>query len=319
VEPLVSVRDVTKSFARGSSPIVHAVNGVSFDLAPGETLGLIGESGSGKSTVGRLVLGLQTPDTGQIAFEGRDLALLNSIELRRMRARMTVVFQEPYQSLNPRQTIRATVEEPLAIHEPEALRSERRARAEQALANVALDPSLYDRYPHELSGGQQQRVGIARAIVTEPDFVVLDEPTSSLDLSVRGQILELLADLREEYQLSYLLISHDIATVRYISDRIAVMYLGQIVEIAPAGGLVDNPEHPYTRGLLSSALSPDPNVSKAPIALQGEIPGSVHLPTGCFLYGRCPIGTLECTTKRIPLHRSSPDHEVACIKAPYAG
>jgi peptide/nickel transport system ATP-binding protein/oligopeptide transport system ATP-binding protein len=277
---------------------------------------LIGESGSGKSTIARLALRLHKPDSGLIEFDGIDLATLSEPEVRRLRSKMTIVFQEPYESLNPRQTIGLTIEEPLVIHEGDLSKQERHARVIDALNHVALDESLHGRYPHELSGGQQQRVGIARAIVTRPKLIVLDEPTSSLDLSVRAQILQLLEDLQSELNLAYLFVSHDIHTVEYISSHICVMYLGQIVEEGPAEQIIGNPQHPYTRALLSSTLSVDPRVKKERLLLGGEIPSATTLPAGCFLSGRCPIEMPECSLEPVPLHAYAADHKVACIKVP---
>ena len=312
--PLVRLEDVYKQFQRPGGPVVNAVNGVSFEISPGETVALIGESGSGKSTIARLALRLYELNGGKVEFDGRDLTSLDREELRHLRSKMTIVFQEPYESLNPRQRIGRTIEEPLVIHEKNLSPAERHARVVDALNHVALGENFYDRYPHELSGGQQQRVGIARAIVTRPKFIVLDEPTSSLDLSVRAQILQLLHDLQQEYNLAYLFISHDIHTVEYVSDRICVMYLGQIVEVGPTEEVFANPQHPYTQALLSSSLSADPRVKKDRFLLGGEIPSASNLPPGCFLHGRCPIGDERCAAARVPLHSFNATHEVACIK-----
>jgi oligopeptide/dipeptide ABC transporter ATP-binding protein len=313
--PLVRLENVTKTFRRGRGPIVHAVNGVSLDIEAGETVAVIGESGSGKSTLARLALQLHRPDSGSVEFDGRDLTTLVPRQLRTLRSQMTVVFQEPHESLNPRQTVGATVAEPLVIHFRDLKGSARRARVLEALEHVALGESYYDRYPHELSGGQQQRVGIARAIVTRPRFIVLDEPTSSLDLSVRAQILMLLTALQTEFDLTYLFVSHDMHTVQYIADRVCVMYLGQIVETGSAQAVFSDPRHPYTKALLSATLSPDPRVSKPRNALAGEIGSASELPRGCFLYGRCPIATSACAEAPVRLHSVGPNQEVACIHA----
>lgn len=307
----VRLRDVTKTF---DSPggTVHAVNGVSLDIAPGETVALIGESGSGKSTLGRLLLGLQKPDGGSIEFDKRDLTAMSEPELRAMRSRLTVVFQEPDESLNPRMTVGQNIAEPLHIHEPSLRREDMRGRVRRALEAVSLDPDVADRYPRRLSGGQQQRVGVARAIVTDPAFIVLDEPTSSLDLSVRSQIINLLDDLQERLGLSYLFISHDIHTVRYVSDRIAVMYLGQIVEIGPTEEVFDNPRHPYTLALLASTLSADPNRRLPTLEISGEVPTPTALPQGCLFYSRCPYRRdARCAQERPPLRPVGSDHHVA--------
>ena len=309
---------MTKTFTVGSRATVKAVSEVSLSVDPGETLALIGESGSGKSTVGRLALALHQPDAGRVVFGDRDLASLSRTELRRTRAGMSVVFQEPYESLNPRMTVRSIVEEPLVIHDPSLDAAARRAQVVEAVEHAALGERFLSKYPHELSGGQQQRVGIARAIITRPSFIVLDEPTSSLDLSVRAQILDLLARLQEELSLAYLFISHDIHTVEYVADRIAVMYLGRIVETGKAAEIFRQPQHPYTQALLSSSLSPDPDVSKPRYVLHGEIPSPTDPPQGCVLHGRCPIGTVECTQTDVRLHPFSSDQDVACIKVPSA-
>lgn len=266
--PLLRLENVHKRYQRGNGPVVRAVDGVSLHLEQGETLALIGESGSGKSTIGRIALGLIEATEGLVEFEGRRLDTLSREELRRLRPRMQIVFQEPLQSLNPRRTVGDTVTEPLVIHRLAATRAERTEQLRQTMDQVGLPFELANRYPRALSGGQQQRVGIARAIVTRPSLIVLDEPTSSLDLSVRAQILNLLDGLRETHGLSYLFISHDIATVRYISQRVAVMYLGRIVELGPVDEVMERPAHPYTRALLSATLSPDPRVSPPPFVPQ---------------------------------------------------
>ena len=312
---LLSIDNATKTFRRGKGPIVHAVNGISLDIAEGETYGLIGESGSGKSTVGRLALGLLEADEGTIRFEGKLLSGLRREERRKLRSRMTVVFQEPYEALNPRMTVGSIVAEPVAIQGLEDSRRAVRARVVRALESVQLEPSLAGRHPRDLSGGQQQRVGIARAIITQPRFIVLDEPTSSLDVSVQAQILILLAELQAEYGLAYLFISHDIHTVEWISDRISIMYLGQIFETGPRERLFEDPQHPYTRALLSARLSSDPNVEIPRFLLGREIPSPTRLPPGCFLSGRCPIEIDECSQAPVPLEPVGADHEVACIRA----
>lgn len=277
-------------------------------------MGLIGESGSGKSTVGRLVLRLIDADQGEIEIAGRDVRALDREALRKLRASMSIVFQEPFESLNPRMRVGSIVEEPLAIHEPALSRSDRHDRVADALANVGLDARFAERYPRAMSGGQQQRVGIARAIVTRPKFVVLDEPTSSLDLSVRAQILELLSGLQQRLGLSYLFISHDLATVSYVSQRVAVMYLGQIREFGPVDAIIDAPLDPYTESLLSASLSVDPSEQREVKTLTGEIPTPTRLPSGCFLYGRCPIRIDECRQAPVELREVLPSHEVRCIR-----
>ncbi|WP_181782232.1 ABC transporter ATP-binding protein [Pseudonocardia pini] len=313
--PLLRLESVSKTFRRGSGPTVHAVNGVSLTVERGETVALIGESGSGKSTTARLALRLQEPDSGTVVFDGTDLGAVGREELRRLRARMSMVFQEPFESLDPRQTVGRTVEEPLLIHRPDLSPSERRASALETLEQVALGEPFYDRYPAELSGGQQQRVGIARAIVTRPAFIALDEPTASLDLSVRAQILGLLERLREELGLAYLFVSHDIATVSHVADRVCVMYLGRIVEEGPVAEVLDHPRHPYTQALLSATLSPDPTVRTSAIRLAGQLPSATDLPDGCPLHVRCPIAVDACATTAVELDPVAPGHSVACIEA----
>ena len=312
--PLIRVDSVDLAFQRAGGPAVHAVSDVSLDVRPGETLAIIGESGSGKSTLGRIVLGLLRPDAGVVEFGGRDLAALSPLEMRAVRSRMQVVFQEPYESLNPRMKIGAIVEEPLIIHAKEMSKGDRWERVKETFDAVQLDISMADRYPAALSGGQQQRVGIARAIVTRPSFIVLDEPTSSLDLSVRAQILNLLGDLQREFHLSYLFISHDISTVEYFSDRVAVMYRGQIVESGSTPEIMGRPQHPYTRALLSAALSVDPGVDTEHFPLKGTIPPNTSLPDGCFLAGRCPIEVPECSTARVPFTTTADGRGVRCIR-----
>lgn len=310
--PIVKLREVHKAFRRGSSPAVHAVNGVSLTVNRGETLAVIGESGSGKSTVGRLAVGLHQPDSGSVHFDGMDLGNIDQSSLRQLRRRMTVVFQEPLGSLNPMMTIGQLVEEPLSIHESGLGREARRDRACEVLEQVSLDSALYNRKPGRLSGGQQQRVGIARAVITRPDFVVLDEPTSSLDLSIQAGILQLLAKLQEDLDLAYLYISHDLSSVDFFSDRVAVMYLGQVVEIGTKQDVLDHPRHPYTEALLSASLSTDPDVRLEQMKLTGEIPSAVSLPEGCFFYSRCPYRSdPRCVEERPPLREVAPGHFVA--------
>lgn len=312
--PILRVEDVHKSFQRRGGPVVRAVNGISFAIEEGESLGLIGESGSGKSTAGRLVLGLLTPDSGRVVFDGRDIASLTARELRHQRAELQVIFQEPLESLDPRMRIGEIVEEPLIIHRREMTRAKRMDAVVEMLRQVGLDESHAARFPGELSGGQQQRVGIARAIITRPRFVVLDEPTSSLDLSVRASILELLGNLQRELGLSYLFISHDIATVRHFCDRTAVMYLGRVVEAGDTDKVLATPRHPYTRALLSAALSPDPDEHSEHMPLRGDIPSPTNIPPGCPLVGRCPLEIAACSRAPVALERVDTGHEVACIR-----
>ncbi|MDP4804203.1 MAG: ABC transporter ATP-binding protein [Candidatus Nanopelagicales bacterium] len=315
--PLLTVRGLTKSFQRSGRDAVHAVNDVSFEIDHGETLALIGESGSGKSTIGRLLLRLLEPDAGTIELEGTDLLALRSSALRAMRAKMQVVFQEPYESLNPKMRVGDIVAEPLQIHEPSMSRTDLRERVRATLEEVGLDADQAERFPRGLSGGQQQRVGIARALITRPALVVLDEPTSSLDLSVQAQILEILHDLQEAHGLSYLYISHDLSTVSYLAHRVAVLYLGQIREQGPLEAVVQNPQDPYTQALLAAFLDPDVTVAPSRSRmLAGEIPDPTRLPEGCFLYGRCPVRVDSCRSEPSVLRLLGPKHYGRCIRAP---
>jgi peptide/nickel transport system ATP-binding protein len=296
---------------RGLAPkAVRAVDGVSFAVEPGETLGLVGESGCGKSTVARLILRLVEPTGGRVRFGDADLTALAGEPLRHRRRDLQMVFQDPTASLNPRLSVRRTVEEPLRRHGTLRV-AERRERAAQVLARVGLGRELLDRYPHELSGGQRQRVNIARAIATEPRFVVLDEPTSALDVSLRARAILLLAELRATLGMSYLFISHDLATVKYLASRVAVMYLGTIVEEAPTAELFQHPRHPYTKALLSAVPVPDPTVRRERVALKGEVPSPIDIPAGCRLRGRCPLAQAVCA-EPVTLREVAPRHRVAC-------
>ena len=291
--PIVKIQEVHKAFRRGSGPAVHAVNDVSLVVNRGETLAVIGESGSGKSTLGRLAVGLHQPDSGSVHFDGTNLSNIDQNSLRQLRRRMTVVFQEPLGSLNPMMTIGQIVEEPLSIHEPGLGREARRDRACEILEQVSLDSALYGRKPGRLSGGQQQRVGIARAIISQPHFVVLDEPTSSLDLSIQAGILQLLAKLQEDLGLAYLYISHDLASVDFFSDRVAVMYLGQIVEIGAKQSVLDHPRHPYTQALINSVPKLEEKVDRL-YSIDGQPPLLWDLPEGCLFADRCPQARDKC-------------------------
>jgi oligopeptide/dipeptide ABC transporter ATP-binding protein len=290
--------------------VVRAVDGVSLRVAAGETLGLVGESGCGKSTLARCVLRLIEPTRGRVLLDGEDLTALPEEALRRRRRDIQMVFQDPTASLNPRLSVAATVEEPLALHTPLAGPA-RRARADEVLDEVGLGAGLRDRYPHQLSGGQRQRVNIARAIATRPRLVVLDEPTSALDVSLRARVILLLAELKRRMGMTYLFISHDLSTVRYLCDRVAVMYLGVLVEEAPAAELFDRPAHPYTRALLSCIPVPDPDVAPARLTLSGEVPSPIDIPTGCRLRGRCPLAQPVCA-EPVPVREIAPGHTVAC-------
>ena len=290
--------------------VVRAVDGVSIRVAAGETLGLVGESGCGKSTLARCVLRLIEPTRGRVLLDGEDLTALPEEALRRRRRDIQMVFQDPTASLNPRLSVAATVEEPLALHTP-LTGAARRGRVDEVLEEVGLGAGLRDRYPHQLSGGQRQRVNIARAIATHPRLVVLDEPTSALDVSLRARVILLLAELKRRMGMTYLFISHDLSTVRYLCDRVAVMYLGVLVEEAPAAELFDHPAHPYTRALLSCIPVPDPDVAPVRLTLSGEVPSPVDIPTGCRLRGRCPLAQPVCA-EPVPVREIAPGHTVAC-------
>ena len=293
---------------------VAAINDVSFTVGRGETLGLVGESGSGKTTVGRCVLRLLEPTAGHVVFDGVDLVELPPKQLRPLRHRMQLVFQEPYASLNPRLSVRQTVEEPLILEG--ALSSEKRlARVKEMLAAVRLGERYLGRYPTEMTASEQQRLGIARAIVTQPDLVVLDEPTSTLDPSVRGDILDVLVGLQKQFGTSYIFISHDLTAVERVSHRIAVMYLGRLVEVAPTRQLSETQHHPYSRALLTAVLYPDPTRRLEPFVLKGEIPSAVNPPDECPLVGRCPIEKPFCTAAFPPLEEVAPGHRAACYRS----
>ena len=312
---LVEVRDLVKHYAGERSwlglgrpkPPVRAVDGVSFSIAAGKTLGLVGESGSGKTTVGRTLLRLQEPTRGTVVFDGKDVFALDAGKLRALRRKMQIVFQDPYSSLNPRMTVGETLREPLEIHK---LAGEVSA----LLDEVGLDPAFAKRYPHELSGGQRQRVGIARALSVAPQFIVCDEPVSALDVSVQAQVLNLLADLQARRHLTYLFIAHDLAVVRHIADDVAVMYLGKLVERAPAAEIYTLARHPYTRALLSAVPEPTPRAAKQRIVLQGDIPSPAHPPSGCPFHPRCPhpLKSERCRTEVPPLREITPGHYAAC-------
>jgi len=298
---LVQVRDlqvhfpIRRGLLKRQVGAVRAVDGVSFDLHRGETLGLVGESGCGKSTTGLAVLRLLELTAGRILFEDRDLALLDERALRGLRLHMQMVFQDPYSSLNPRMTVGSIVIEPLNVHKL-GTPAERRERTQQLMHLVGLNPSFINRYPHEFSGGQRQRIGLARALATNPSLIVADEPISALDVSIQAQVINLMADLRAQLGLTYLLVSHDLSMVRYISDRVAVMYLGRIVEIGDRDPVFDTPLHPYTRALLSAIPTPHPKRERARrrITLQGDVPNPSAPPAGCRFHPRCPLATAVC-------------------------
>jgi len=293
--------------------VVRAVDGVSFAIASGQTLGLVGESGCGKSTVGRAILRLIEPDAGRVTLDGQDVLALGPRELRALRRRMQIVFQDPYGSLNPRMTVRQTLAEPLAIHRI-ATRAQAERRILALLEEVGLDPGFAHSYAHELSGGQRQRVGIARALSVEPQFLVLDEPVSALDVSVQAQVLNLLADLQQRRRLTYLFIAHDLAVVKHVADHVAVMYLGKIVEQAPAATLYAAPRHPYTTSLLSAVPVPDPRAQRQRIVLAGDVPSPAHPPPGCPFHPRCPHPKKDarCRSEPPALREVLPGQLAAC-------
>ena len=311
-EELVRVRALFKHFpVEGSDDVVRAVDGVTFDIFRGETLGLVGESGCGKSTVGRCLLRLIEPTRGEISFEGRDVLALGGADLRKLRREMQIIFQDPYASLNPRLKVRDIVSEPLVIHGI-GDKGERRERVADLLRKVGLDPDYMNRYPHEFSGGQRQRIGIARALALNPKLIVADEPVSALDVSVQAQVVNLLEDLQTEFDLTYFFISHGLAVVEHISDRVAVMYLGRIVEVASAEDLYANPLHPYTRALLSAIPIPDPKRKRDRIVLKGDVPTPINPPSGCRFHTRCPYVMPRCSQEEPPLRDVTPGHAVAC-------
>ncbi len=316
-EPLLIVRDLQKYFPVKRGVLgrvvanVKAVDGISFGVARGETLGLVGESGSGKTTVGRCILRLIEPTSGSVEFEGQNVLDLDAGDLRRIRRHMQIVFQDPYASLNPRMTVGTIVAEPLIIHGLNG--SDRDERVAQLLTTVGLSPDYRKRYPHEFSGGQRQRIGVARALATNPKFLVLDEPVSALDVSVQAQVVNLLQDLQDELGLTYLFIAHDLSVVEHISTRVAVMYLGKVMELAGRRAMYDDPLHPYTKALLSAVPVPDPTVKKSRILLSGDIPTPLDPPSGCVFHTRCPIAQFPvCKTEVPALLEHKPGQFAAC-------
>ncbi len=320
--PLLEVRDLVKHYPVrtaslfGARGLIRAVDGVSFNISKGETLGLVGESGCGKTTTGRSILQLERPTSGEVTFEGQRLTGLEEVMFRKIRRRMQVIFQDPYSSLNPRMTIGQIIGEPLKVHEIQPTRAAQAQRVAELLRHVGLLPAQSDRYPHELSGGQRQRVGIARALALEPNFIVCDEPVSALDVSIQAQIINLLEELQERFALTYLFIAHDLSVVRHISDRIAVMYLGKMVELADRQELYENPLHPYSKALLSAVPIPDPLVEakRERIVLKGEVPSPLNPPSGCVFHPRCPIAIPDCQKVVPDLREVSPRHWAACIR-----
>ena len=312
--PLLRAQDLVKHFpVEGSDLVLRAVDGVTFDINQGETLGLVGESGCGKSTVGRCLLRLYEPTSGKIFFENEEITHASNSEMRPVRRDMQVIFQDPYSSLNPRQNILSIVSEPMVIHKIGS-KSERQDRVAGLLEKVGLDPSYMRRYPHEFSGGQRQRIGIARALALDPKMIVCDEPVSALDVSVQAQVVNLLQDLQSELGLTYLFISHGLAVVEHISNRVAVMYLGKIVEIADAQELYSDPLHPYTKALLSAIPIPDPKQKRERIVLKGDVPTPIDPPSGCRFRTRCPWAIDDCAKVVPELREITPGHTAACIR-----
>src|SRR6266699_7260528 len=320
METLLTVRELRKTYRRGGGVFSQgtkgvrftAVDGVSFSVSRGETFAVVGESGCGKTTLARMLLRLIEPDGGEIRFEGRDLLTLRGEELRSQRRQMQMVFQDPFASLNPRMRVGEIVAEPLTIHEPGLSATERLARTTTILGRVGLDKDAMPRYPHEFSGGQRQRIGIARALVLRPKLVVADEPVSALDVSIQSQVLNLLVELKQAFGLTYLFVAHDLAVVGYISDRIAVMYLGKIVEFATAADLFARPLHPYTQALLSAIPVPEPGRKTSRIVLRGDVPSPVDPPSGCRFRTRCPLAQQICAEQEPPLDPYGDGHLAAC-------
>ena len=318
---LIQVRDLKMHFPIGRGIIIQrkggavkAVDGISFDIVRGETLGLVGESGCGKSTTGRVILQLYPPTAGSVIFEGENLTGLKGDRLRKIRRRMQMIFQDPYASLNPRMKVGDIIGEPLIVHNILNGKA-RRERVQELLQVVGLNPRFINRHPHEFSGGQRQRIGIARALAVQPDFIVCDEPISALDVSIRAQVINLLEDLQHQFNLTYLFIAHDLSVVRHISDRVAVMYLGKIVELTDRQELYENPLHPYTQALLSAVSIPDPVIEKKRqrIILKGDVPSPTHPPAGCHFNTRCPMATGICSQQEPAFVDVGRGHWVACF------
>ena len=320
-ETFLQVRDLKMHFPVTEGAIVQkivahvkAVDGVSFDIRRGETLGLVGESGCGKTTVGRCILQLEHATEGEIMFEGQNLTKLSQKELVPVRAKIQVIFQDPYSSLNPRMKIGTMLEEPMRVHRIITDASKRKERVRERLSVCGLDPKFADRYPHEMSGGQRQRVGIARALALDPTFIICDEAVSALDVSIQAQVINLLEDLRKEFDLTYLFIAHDLSVVRHISNRVAVMYLGNLVELADGDELFNNPTHPYTRALLDAVPIPDPVVEgdREHRVIKGEVPSPMNPPSGCVFHPRCPLAVDSCQVSVPEFREVVPGQRVAC-------
>ena len=313
-QAFVEVQNLKKYFPVGNHRVLKAVDGISFAIRKGETLGLVGESGCGKSTAGRTVIRLHEPTSGSVVIDGTEVTKLSRSKLKAFRRKMQMIFQDPYASLNPRMTVLDIIGEALDIHGLVKSRAERTRRVEELLELVGLSAQHASRYPHEFSGGQRQRIGITRALAVQPEFIVCDEPISALDVSIQAQIVNLLIDLQKKMGLTYLFVAHDLAMVKYISDRIAVMYLGQIVELASSEDLYDQPQHPYTKALMSAIPIPDPEVEakKERIILQGELPNPISPPSGCPFRTRCPFAMERCAEEKPAFREVRPGHWAAC-------
>ena len=319
--PFLQVKDLTKEFPIKGGLLsrqvasVKAVQGVSLEIKKGETLGLVGESGCGKSTLGRCIIRLIEPTSGQVFLDGQNVTDLKGEGLRALRRKMQIIFQDPYASLNPRMTVGSIIAEPLDIHNLFDSKQDRADRVKQLVELVGLRPEHVNRYPHEFSGGQRQRIGIARALAVDPSFIVCDEPVSALDVSIQAQVINLLMDLQQKLGLTYLFIAHDLKVVEHISNRVAVMYLGRVVELAEAEELYLHPQHPYTRALLSAIPVPDPRKKEQRIILTGDVPSPIRPPSGCHFHPRCPDVISDCKSTCPSLKTTRPEHVTACIRA----
>lgn len=317
VEPMIKIENLKKSFPIRGGVLgkkigeVKAVDDVSFSIQKGETLGLVGESGCGKSTTGRMILRLLEPTSGKISFEGKDITNLSNTELRTIRSQMQMIFQDPFASLNPRHTVEKILEEPLIVHDVKD-KKERKRKVKELLEIVGLNESHLKRYPHQFSGGQRQRIGIARALILNPKLIIADEPVSALDVSIQAQVLNLLKDLQKNFDLTFLFIAHDLGVVRHISDRVGVMYLGRIVELADSEDVYTNPKHPYTQALLSAVPIPDVDYQKERIILQGDVPSPANPPNGCAFHTRCPYAMDRCKSEKPVFKEVENGHFTAC-------